>query len=142
MCQRNSVLFKSCSSEFPHLKTCANDTVSAYDDIKNAVELIEKKTPSSVEQGLKDLGSAFDSLKAGLVDCKASEQDVENFVKTITAFKSPLSFAYHVGKDLLVNGQDIYSEITQAVSLWKTQSYRDAGVQLSLIHISEPTRPY
>jgi hypothetical protein len=27
-------------------------------------------------------------------------------------------------------GKDIYEEISQAISLWKAESYRDAGVQI------------
>jgi hypothetical protein len=34
----------------------------------------------------------------------------------VEIFDSPTSFAYHVGKDLLVNGSDIFSEIETAVT--------------------------
>jgi len=120
------------SSEFRDLKSCANDTVSAYDEIKAAIDNIEQKTGSSVEQGIKDLGAALTNLKDGLATCKAAEAEIESFVKVIEQFKSPAQFAYHVGKDLLVNGKDIYSEITTAVSDWKSESYRDAGIQIGL----------
>ena len=83
-----------------------------------------------MKEWIEDLGSALSALKDGLVQCKAAEGDIQNFVKVIEQFKSPLQFAYHVGKDLLVNGKDIYTEITTAVTDWKAQSYRDAGIQI------------
>merc|ERR1711871_498245 len=117
-------------SNFKDLKACANDTVSAYDDINNAASLIKQETPSSVLQGIKDLGEALKALKDGLVDCKAAAGEIESFIKGFEQFTNPASFVFHVGKDLIVNGKDIYQEITQAVSLWQSQSYLDSGEQI------------
>jgi len=43
-------------------------------------------------------------------------------------FKSPWSFAYHVGKDLVVNGVQIYKEISAAVTDYEASQYRTFGV--------------
>ena len=119
------------SSTFPHLKACASEATDAYDEIKDAIQEIEKLTPADVKTGLKDLGLALKGLKAALADCKASSSDVANFAKAIeNGFEHPLSFLFHMGKELLINGKDIYSEVTTAVSDWKAQSYRAAGVQI------------
>ena len=75
-----------------------NDTVSVYDDIDAAIGLLEQKTPASVLAGIKDLGMALTGVKAALVDCKAAETDIENIGKALEQFKTPASFAYHVGK--------------------------------------------
>ena len=105
--------------------------LSPDDSIKSAIGELESKSVSGVEQGLKDLGSALDALKTALTDCKASSADIAEFVKTVEdGFKHPLSFICHIGKDLIVNGQDIFSEISQAISLWKSESYRDSGIQI------------
>ena len=81
--------------------------------------------------GLQDLGKAFSGLKTALADCKASSADIAKFTKAIEdGFEHPLSFVFHLGKELLVNGKDISTEVTRAVSDWKAQSYRDAGVQI------------
>jgi len=117
-------------SEYPAFKACLNDTVSVYDDIDAAIGLLEQKTPASVLAGIKDLGMALTGVKAALVDCKAAETDIENIGKALEQFKTPASFAYHVGKDLLVNHKDILAEINQAVSLWKSASYLPAGIQI------------
>lgn len=43
------------------------------------------------------------------------------------AFSSPTAFAWHVGKDLLVNGVDIYHEIDTAVGDAKSGNWKDFG---------------
>jgi hypothetical protein len=48
----------------------------------------------------------------------------------ITELSNPSTFAFHVGKDLVVNGRDIYREINTAVKDWKAGDYDDFGVQV------------
>lgn len=108
-----------------------SDSADAYDEIKSAIDKIEQKTAKSIAEGLRDLGHALTNLKQALVDCKAAEAEVAKFAKAIEdGFEHPLSFVFHVGKELIVNGRDIYAEITAAVSDWKAQSYRASGVQI------------
>ena len=101
----------------------------------SAIHELEEKTASSIEKGLKDLGVAFKSLKAAMKDRKAAEADITHFAHAIeNGFEHPWSFLYHVGKNILVNGKDIYAEVTSGVADWKAQSYRAAGVQVSHHH--------
>ena len=119
------------SSTFPHLKECASDAVDSYDDIKAAISEIEQMTFDGVKTGLKDLGLAYKGLQTALTDCKASASDIEIFVKAIeTGFEHPLTFLFHVGKELLINHKDIFAEITTAVADWKADSFRASGVQI------------
>jgi len=45
-------------------------------------------------------------------------------------FASPSSFAYHIGKDLLINGKDIFHEINTAVADYKAGQWEDFGVNV------------
>jgi len=38
----------------------------------------------------------------------------------IATMANPGSFAFHIGKDLLINGRDIYHEINAAVGDWNS----------------------
>jgi cathepsin L len=119
------------STTFPHLKACASEATDAYHEIKSAFEELEQLTPSSVKSGLKDLGVAYRGLQGALKDCKASSSDIAKFVSAIEhGFEHPISFLFHLGKELLVNGRDIYAEVTTAVKDWKAQNYRASGVQI------------
>jgi len=48
----------------------------------------------------------------------------------IKVFSSPTSFAYHVGKDLMVNGKDIFGEIESAVTDYESANWEDFGYQV------------
>lgn len=39
-----------------------------------------------------------------MTECKEAVADAKKIYDMIKAFKSPVSFAYHVGKDIIVNG--------------------------------------
>lgn len=121
------------SSEFPELKSCANNTVDAYEQLKDAFDKLHLSAEASdtIKQGLQDIATALGDLKQAMTECKASVSEIQQFADTLqTGFEHPVKFVYHLGKDLVVNGKDIFDEISQAVSLWEKQSYRDAGVQI------------
>ena len=109
---------------------CASDLYEVYDDVDHAIQLLEKKTAKSVAAGIALIGQSFTELSTAIGDCKGAAEDVESIISALEQFTSPASFAYHIGKDLLINGVDIYHEIQAAVADWKSQSYRDCGVQV------------
>jgi len=99
-------------------------------DIEEVVKDFDKKTPGDVLKGLKLLAQALKGLPDELKACKAVESDVEEIISAIKTMNSPTSFAFHVGKDLIVNGADIYHEIYNAVSDYKAQKWLEFGVQV------------
>ena len=48
----------------------------------------------------------------------------------VAVFSNPADFAYHVGKDLLVNGKDIYSEITASVTDYQQEKWGSFGYEI------------
>jgi hypothetical protein len=58
-----------------------------------------------------------------MTECKATASAISNVVTMIKSFSSPVSFAYHVGKDIIVNGKNIYHEISTAVSDYDSSNY-------------------
>jgi len=123
------------SSSAPALKSCASDATNLYNDVDQAISLIEgsESTATKIEKGINILGQALEGIQPLMNDCKSSATQIENLVSTLkNGFENPWSFVYHVGKDLVVNGKDIYNEIMSAVSLWKSQSYRASGVQMGM----------
>jgi hypothetical protein len=69
-------------------------------------------------------------IKAGMSDCSKLDADWQKLEKMAAIFESPTSFAYHVGKDLLLNGRDIYHEISTAIADYKVQKWEDFGVNI------------
>ena len=74
----------------------------------------------------------------------SQQKDIDQLKKLeamLKEFKDPKSFAYHVGKDLLVNGTNIYHQISDAVTQYKAGKYEafgeDIGDSLALVLIGK-----
>jgi len=65
-----------------------------------------------------------------MTDCKAAVSEIEKLVAMLKTFKSPISFAYHVGKDLIVNGIQIIKDIEGAVNAYEAKEYEVFGYDI------------
>ena len=63
-------------------------------------------------------------------NCKASEDEIKAFIKALTDMATPQSFAYHIGKDLIVNGIQIFKEINASIGDFKSQNYKAFGTDV------------
>jgi len=79
---------------------------------------------------MKELADLMKTVKAGMSDCSDLKADWGKLEAMIKIFDSPTSFAYHVGKDLMVNGKDIFSEIEAAVTDYESANWEDFGFQV------------
>ena len=62
-------------------------------------------------KGLVDIADIFTTISAGIKEC-TQQKDIEALTKLIQmleSFKNPKDFAMHVGKDILINGVNIYN---------------------------------
>merc|ERR1712241_838725 len=114
----------------PDFKACIEKSVTEVKDLEEAIKLFETKKPVEVLKGIKLIGEAVKGLPDDIKACKAAVSDVQALIGAIKSMTSPATYAYHVGKDLLVNGRDIYNEIYRAVDDYKAKLWTDFGIQL------------
>jgi hypothetical protein len=57
-----------------------------------------------VIDGIEEIADILKQVKYGMKDCSHIKADWEKLEQMAVIFDSPTSFAYHVGKDLLING--------------------------------------
>ena len=84
--------------------------------MEETVADFEKKTEQGTKDGLHKLGESVLALSSMVKDCPKVKGDFEKLEFMASVFSSPETFAWHVAKDLLVNGVNIYSEITDSVT--------------------------
>jgi hypothetical protein len=89
---------------FTDINSCIKDAEEVFGDAKIAVADFKKKDVSAVIAGIKEVAELMKVVKKGMSDCSSLKADWEKLTKMIAIFDSPTSFAYHVGKDLMVNG--------------------------------------
>jgi hypothetical protein len=114
----------------PVQEECIDGTAVIASDIEQAIQSFKTKTAKGVAAGLKTLAAALKEFPQTLAACKEEEAEVAQVIASLKAFDSPKDFAYHVGKDILVNGKNIIAEITAAIKDWEAQSFKDFGIQV------------
>lgn len=96
---------------------------------------------ASITKGFLDLAAAFNSLAKGIKDCdkETTKRELEIFEKMLASFKDPKSLAIAASKNLVLNGVEIYHEMSAAYTNYKVKEWegfgRDIGVALALVFI-------
>ena len=105
---------------FDDINHCIADAEAVFADAEGAYQDFKAGGAAKVIAGMKELADLFKQVKAGMSDCSSVKADWGKLEKMVAVFDSPTSFAYHVGKDLLVNGKDIFAEIKTSVNDYET----------------------
>lgn len=115
---------------FDDINHCIADAEHVFTDAEAAYQDFKAGGAAKVIAGMKELADLFKQVKAGMSDCSSVKADWAKLEKMVEVFDSPTSFAYHVGKDLVVNGRDIFAEIKTSVTDYQTQNWDDFGYQV------------
>lgn len=114
----------------PSTDVCIGDAEKLVQEFKEVVTDFEKETFSGVKDGIHKVGDIVDEVSDDLKHCKLALDDAEKLAQMAKTFKNPFSFIYHVGKNVLVNGKDIYSYVDAAVKAYHEPDYNQFGYQL------------
>jgi len=109
------------------LLSCLGDTERVVEELNSAYHDFKKETASGIADGLMELGHAIQDVETAVSDCASIATEWATIVEWSHNFSDPWSLAIHVGTDILVNGSQIYSDITGAVSAWDSQEYETFG---------------
>ena len=115
---------------FDDIDKCITDAKEVYDDVDIAFNDFKSKDVAKIIDGVKHVGDLIKTVKAGMSDCSHLKADWAKLEKMAAIFESPASFAWHVGKDLLLNGVDIYNEINASIRDYENQSWEDFGYDI------------
>lgn len=63
-------------------------------------------------EGLEEIAKVTKALPDAINECKVAVKDLEHIYAAIKNMSNIWSFAYHVGKDLIVNRVQIFDEIS------------------------------
>jgi len=75
-----------------------------------------------------EVGQAVKLIPTAVNDCKAITQDLSKLAKMAEVFAHPLSLIYHVGKNLILNGVDIFKKIANALIAYGAKDYYTFGM--------------
>lgn len=118
---------------YSHILPCLGDLSSESTLVVEGVENMLTKTKEGIKKGLEQIGEGLETLPEAMIECGEAVNEAKSLINAFAQFKSPLSFAYHVGEDLVVNGINIYKEINQAITDYKDTEYLDMGKQIGKV---------
>ena len=127
-----------------NMETCFSGPAQIIETAEQAIADFKAGGVDNVVHGLKELAVLTTQLKQEVAACKGVKADWQKLEEMAAVMSNPTSFAYHVGKDLLLNGHDIYNDINAGISEYKAQQWEPFGESVGhalakLILGEEPT---
>ena len=113
--------------EIPPLDSCITNVNNIWSHVSKAVTDFELETYDGVSNGLYELSQGVYLIPEAVKNCVAVKDDLSVIYKLAKAFSDPWSLAYTVGKNLLLNGVDIYHKIEDATAAYKRADYFNLG---------------
>merc|ERR1711935_790334 len=112
------------------ITTCITDMDKVFAQTEQAVKDFEAGGASNILSGLKELGGVLQAVDVDMKDCSKAKEDWPRLEALAKVFQSPKEFAFHVGKDIMVNGKDIFNEIEASVADYKAEEWEQFGVEV------------
>jgi hypothetical protein len=112
---------------------CLHDADHDWKAMNDAMEKIKSMKPRQVKKGLEEMASIAKELPEAIEACKGAETDFEHLLEACKSLMHPIKFAMHVGKDIMVNGKNIFHHVEALISAWEGQNYLEAGKEIGEI---------
>lgn len=129
------------NDDIDHFLQCVDDPKKTLAKIEASVEDFQKNDMAGVTSGLFKIGDAVSELVSGIQKCDEdiSAREFAIFGEMAEAFKHPKALAQTAGKNIIVNGVEIYKEMSAAYTNYNAKEFegfgRDVGVSLALVFI-------
>ena len=94
---------------------CFTDVEQFGEDVYDAIKDFKQGGFNGIKNGIEHVGQALIDVSKGFTDCSSIAKDITKIEAMAEIFASPYTFAWHIGKDLVVNGVDIYRDINAAI---------------------------
>lgn len=98
--------------------------------IEEAIKDFEVQDYQHTKDGIKKIGEAIEALPQSMNDCRAAVSDIKKVVNLIKTFKSPYSLIFKVGKNMIINGVEIFHSIEGAIQSYHKSQYRTMGFDI------------
>ena len=115
----------------PEIAPCVYNSDVFGGFIEQAVVDFSNNTFDGIKNGLMDLSNAFGALSGFVNTCVPAAVETGLLLEKITlAWAHPLSVLYHTGENILINGQEIFKDISLALGDYQTGEWEDFGFRI------------
>lgn len=120
---------------------CIDDPTKSMKEIEDAVANFETNDMMHLTLGMQQLALSLYSIVNAVKECdeQVRDEELEIITNMLKQFKNPKEVAYKVGQNLMVNGVDIYKELSAAYTSYYAKEYeafgKDVGIAVALTFI-------
>ena len=115
----------------PDLAPCVTNSAEFGGWIERSVVDFSKHTFDGTKDGFMDLSNAFAALPSFVEKCVPASVEVATVVeKAVLAWAHPLSLLYHVGRNIIFNGAEIFADISKAMGDYQSGNWYGFGFDI------------
>jgi hypothetical protein len=114
------------------IKPCIQETGDSYSNLSTAFQYFQAGDPLSIIQGLAALGKALENVPAAVNDCTGSYNKTKTLVNAIAALQDTATYINIVGKNVILNGVDIYDALSTTVEAFNAGAWKDLGTNAGI----------
>jgi len=115
----------------PDIAPCVKDTDVFGGWIQQSVIDFSKHTFDGTKDGFMDLSNAFAALPGFVETCVPASVEVGLVVeKAVLAWGHPLSLLYHTGMNIILNGAEIFADISDAMGAFQQGNWYQFGFDI------------
>ena len=114
------------------VKPCIKETGDSYNDLNTAFQFFQAGDPMSIAQGLAALGQALQDVPAAIQDCTGAYSKASNLASAIAAIQDTATYLSIVGKNVVLNGVDIYDAFSAAIQAFNVGAWKDLGTNFGV----------
>jgi len=118
---------------YPEIAQCIDLSSEVAQNITAGSAEIVTGNYQQVLQGIITIAQTLQVLPTAVQLCQGAEQDAVLLWNAIQQYKTPKSFIWNAGKNLLVNGVDVYNELANASVNYKAGNWYYYGYDLGLM---------
>jgi hypothetical protein len=116
--------------KFTDLDTCVVQSSALETTIAKAFDDFQRGDFEGIRSGLEEIGRATKMIPDIVKECKLAEADLERLEKAAEIFMHPYKLSIVMSKNLVVNGIDIFKQITGSRAAFSIHEMFDCGFHL------------
>jgi len=105
----------------------ASSTLSLFQD---AVASFKKGTAASTLTALAKIAEVLDGLRSSMMEVSVAEEHADKLITAIRLIKNPCCVEFRAGRELRVNGKDVYEFMRNAARHFQNQEWISLGKAL------------
>jgi len=118
------------AEDLDNMDKCLLDSEAVIAQAEKTYEDFSKISLKGTADGVKDIAKLLTLIENDMQYCKNVDADWVKLKNMVSIFQHPMSLVYHIGKDLSVNGIEIFTEVKSAITDYQSSQWEEFGINV------------